>query len=174
MCRWRYAPSGVALAESLEFTIPLLAVAVLLEANHACDAAGAVTYALARAVGPACADTPIISGLTAVPFAALMGTASMISAVVDCGVSVSLCDDVSRGSVVHVAAEGGSVDVLTLLLEVLSLDPHARNTRGETPLYVAAKFNNPDAIRYLFQRWNADPANAQDGGDAAALRAPSS
>ncbi len=70
------------------------------------------------------------------------------------------------GTVLHFAAEGGSVESAKLLLD-RGVDINAKDSADETPLHVAARRGRPEMVRYLLDR-GANP-NALNSADETPL-----
>ncbi|XP_026451392.1 protein TANC1-like [Papaver somniferum] len=68
-------------------------------------------------------------------------------------------DECGQGSL-HIAAEGGSLNVCKYLLETLKLDVNSKDKSGITPLYTAILNGHLDTFRYLFE--NGVNADASD------------
>ncbi|KAI3859141.1 hypothetical protein MKX03_017847, partial [Papaver bracteatum] len=71
----------------------------------------------------------------------------------------NVVDEDGRGSL-HIAAEGGRINVCKYLLETWKFDVDSKDTTGITPLYHAIFNGHLDAVRYLLEKGaNADASN---------------
>ena len=59
-------------------------------------------------------------------------------------------------TVLHYAAESGSIEMVTYLAEK-GADPNATSQYGTTVLHEAAKSGNLKLVQYLVKKWGADP-----------------
>ena len=125
-------------------SIPLTTTTAMYNAAKKGDAAR-VRKLLARGDSPDARSQVHDSPLA---LAARGGHVAVIEELVRAGADVDRAAGWVRMTPLMRSAEAGHLEAVRMLLE-LGADPHLRNSRGETCLIHAAKFDVPDVVRFL-------------------------
>ena len=116
-----------------------------------------------RVRGRSSEGTRIFAGCSPTQLACEMGLTAILRVI------LPLLDHASRTSIpLHWAAAGGHADVLELLLSFPEIkeNVNTRNTKGNTPLFLASRCANPRAAVQALLNNGADPQVLSDDGGA--------
>lgn len=104
------------------------------------------------------------TGSTALHLAACFGHAEVCTFLLQAGADPTATDKLGR-NILHYAAEGGSIEVLKLLLTIDELLPllESKDKEGATPLLLAFQLNDLEACAHLIEA-GADPSTTNQHG----------
>ncbi|XP_069676177.1 transient receptor potential channel pyrexia [Periplaneta americana] len=99
-------------------------------------------------------------GVSPLHSAAELGHAQPLKILLDAGVDCNLVTRDKKNTALHLAAEGGFPECVSLLLSK-GANADARNYRGQTPLHLAARVQSLECVEMLLNIGGCDP-NAVD------------
>lgn len=77
---------------------------------------------------------------------------------INAGRELNIQDGEKSNSLLHIAAQHGHTNILTLLLNQARIQPNLKNSRGNTPLHTACAFNQFYAVDVILEySENLDP-----------------
>lgn len=106
------------------------------------------------------------TGVTALMSYVALRREDVVKNLLSRGADVNL-KDADDDTALHLASQGGNVNLLRMLLEK-GADPNARNKMGGTPLMWAGVFGHADAAKLLLER-GADVSAKDNKGNTAAV-----
>lgn len=135
-----------------------------------CLAAQGGTFEHVRCLDSLCVagagvDCKTQSGLTPLQVAVMSGQLNTTRELILRGANKQILDRHDR-NLLHLAAEGGKVEVLEYLIDEANLSVHAKDKEGLTPLHQAAHASHSEAVLTLLRK-GADPQAKDHQGETA-------